>query len=285
MIAALKLLNNIKDKLNTTTITNNNTRIITVSSNIIDIFYKNTDLIEKFNYNKLFSEANLVTNQNNLNTNTMEFEKKFTHTSSVKIEYYQNILSKFEGSQQSKNLMINKISDIKSEIGIVIGKFKDTSKIDALKKLITTEVKQQKPILTITGKKSKRSEDKPVVLVGDLSISNLSLDILIASHPAIEWSNWKISNEANQYFSIEECLWFNKGKKQTLKFKLLNKNPGLILTSLYNSYELTISIGSIPTNLIIELTTESMDEVPFKKSLTTKVYIPSISINEIITGD
>jgi hypothetical protein len=215
----------------------------------------------------------------------MEFEKKFTHTSSVKIEYYQNILSKFEGSQQSKNLMINKISDIKSEIGVVISKFKDTSKIDALKKLITTEVKQQKPILTITGKESKRSEDKPIVLVGDLSISNLSLDISIASHPAIEWSNWKISNEANQYFSIEECLWSNKGKKQTLKFKLLNQNPGLILTSLYNSYELTTSIGSIPANLTIELTAESTDEVPFKKSLTTKVYIPSISINEIITGE
>lgn len=259
-----------------------NTKVIAILPDKIDIFYDN-DIINKVNYSKLFSEANLITN--NLNTNTMEFEKKFTHTSSIKIEYYQNILSKFEGSQQSKNLMINKISDIKSEIGTVISKFKDTSKIDALKKLITSEVKEQKPILTITGKESKRSEDKPIVLVGDLSISNLSLDISIASHPAIEWSNWKISNEANQYFSIEECLWSNKGKKQTLKFKLLNQNPGLILTSLYDSYELTTSIGSIPSNLIIELSAESTDEIPFKKSLTTKVYIPSISINEIITGD
>jgi len=262
---------------------NANTKVFAVLPDKIDIFYNN-DIINKLTYNNLIQEANNTIQSNNF-LNTLEFEKKFTHLSSAKIEYYQNILSKFEGSQDIKNLMLEKISVIKTNIGSIINNFKDTDKISALKQIITSEVKQQGEITTITGKSSKRSEDKSIVITQDLKISELKLFITISSHPAIQWSNWKIVNDANQYFKIDECLWSNKGKKQQLTFKLLNETPGIILTSLYDSYELTTSIGSIPSNLMIELQCESTDEIPFKKTLNTKIYIPSISVNEIISED
>jgi hypothetical protein len=277
----LKKITQIKNSLSENL--NKTSKLIVILPDKVDVLF-NSDIIDKISYTTLVSEAKLIKTKNDL-INTMEFEKNFTYNSVAKIEYYQSILSKFEGSQTTKDLMINKISDIKLDIGNIIDKFKDTSKVDALKKIITSEIKPQKSTLTITGKESKRSLDNTSVIIGDLSLSDLSLSIMISSHPAIEWSNWKISNEANQYFSIEECLWSNKGKKQQLKFKLLNNQPGLILSSLYDSYELTTSIGSIPSNLIIELSIESTDEVPFKKYLTTKVYIPSICVNKIISED
>lgn len=282
MFATLKLLNNIKDKLNTTTITNNNTQIITISSNIIDIFYKNVDLIKKFNYNQLLLNTDKFFTKNN-QFNTLEAEKKIAQSSVSKIGYYQKILMMDSQQQTIKSEMISEIDKFKIKIDTLKNNFKDTSKVDILKRLITNEYKQPGEILTTAIKSGKRVLNKPTIIVGDFSLKNPTLNVSISSNPAIQWSCWQLTNAQN-YFSITDCYWTLKGKKQTLKFKSYNK-PDLILLTLTNSYELTLSIYSIPPNLEIHLICESTDDFPFKKVLETSVSIPSITINEIITED
>jgi len=279
MFTTLKLLNNFRDKLSNT-IKGNSARIITISSDIIDIFYKNADLIEKFNYNKLLLITDKLKINKNNKINTFEAEKKIAQSSVSKFGYYQRILM-MDSSENTDQLMIDSIDKFKTDIGILSNNFKDTSKANILKRLITSEFKQPTEIITTAIKCGKRVIGKPTVIVGDFSLKNPVLNVSISSHPALHWSSWQLTNTQN-YFSITDCYWIIKGKKQTLKFKPYNK-PDLILLTLTNSYELTLSIYSIPSNLEIHLICESTDDAPFKKILETSVSIPSITITEIIT--
>lgn len=254
------------------------TKIIVVSDKI-DVFYD--DISDKVNYD---FTLNSFKNLNNNVKNTLEIEKVFTNSTVSKIEYYQNVLAKFNGDQNKKNQMQQKISDLKSQVGQTLYKFKDETKADAIKRLITVEFKQPKKVSTPTGKQFNRAEDKPIIHYGDFKISDLSLDISILSHPALQWTNWKITNEQN-YLQISECIWSKKGKKQTINFRLNDETTGVIVSTLYNSYELVLCTTSIPQKFTLNLTSESTDVEPFKNTLDIETKLSSMSVSEVITED
>jgi hypothetical protein len=254
------------------------TKIIVISDKI-DVFYD--DILDKVNYNITLNSFKTL---NNNIKNTLEIEKVFTNSTASKIEYYQSVLAKFNGDDDKKNQMEQKISDLKSDVGQTLGKFKDKTKANALKRLITSEFKQPTKISTPTGKQFNRSKDTPIIHYGDLKLFDLSLNVSIVSHPAIEWTNWKISNEQN-YLILSECVWSKKGKKQTINFKLNDETSGVILSSLYDSYELTLCTTSIPQKFSLNLTSESTDPEPFKNTLNIETKLSSMSVSEIITED
>lgn len=271
----IKKLIEVKNKIDSAQTENVPVKVIAVTDKI-DVFYD--DVYKKINYE---FQLNSVKNINK-NLNTLEIERTFTNSTATKLEYYENLLLK-TNDQQINDQMLNKISDLKSQIGNIINNFTDKSKSDALKKIITENLKENQITQTITGFDAIRSNSNPVIQINDLKLVDLNLNVKILSHPAPEWSNWKL--DINPYFYIKECIWLNKGRNQSLRFGLTNDTPGLILTSLYDSYEICVSIGTIPPNIKLTLTTQSTDEIPFKKFLNTSTGISSISVDEIITED
>lgn len=280
LISAFKKLEQIKTKFQQANAIKN--RVIIISEKI-DVIYD--DVFNKINFDSTLQILNTTLQTPDLNT--LNIENVITTKSVSKIEYYKSVLSKFKGDDTRKQEMKSKIESLENTLQSNKDLFKDETKKNAINKLLTLDYEELDNKVKIFNKESIISENKPVVHNKDMLLSGRgTMDIKIFSHPCIEWSNWIIQDDDEEkYFLIDECIWFKKGKTQTINFKQKFQEPGLIHKEYYDINEITLCINSVDPNHKIKLKTQSTDNEPFKVYLETEIVIPSMSIDTIELED
>lgn len=280
LISAFKRLADIKEKFQQADAIKN--RVIIISDKI-DVIYD--DVYNKINFD--LTLQNLSETLRTPNLNTLSIENTITNKSVSKLEYYKSVISKFQGDNIKKQEMEIKIQSLENLLESNKSLFKDETKKSAINKLLTLDYTAADQKINIFNKESTLSDNKPIVHNKDMLLSEAGkIDIKIFCHPGLEWSNWIIqSNDEEKYFLIDECIWFKKGKSQTIIFKQKVQQPGLIHKEYYDINEITLCVNSVEPDHKIRLKTQSTDLEPFKIYLETEIVIPSISIDEIKLED
>lgn len=280
LISAFKKLTDIKEKFQQANAIKN--RVIIISDKI-DVIYD--DVYNKINFDSTLQ--NLSETLRTPNLNTLNIENTITNKSVSKLEYYKSVISRFQGDNTKKQEMESKVQSLENLLESNKNLFKDETKRSAINKLLTLDYAATDQKINIFSRESTLSDNKPIVHNKDMLLSSDGkMEIKIFSHPGLEWSNWIIEdNNEEKYFLIDECIWFKKGKSQTITFKQKVQQPGLIHKEYYDINEITLCVNSVEPDHKIRLKTQSTDLEPFKIYLETEIVIPSISIDEIKLED
>jgi len=280
LISAFKKLTDIKEKFQQANAIKN--RVIIISDKI-DVIYD--DVFNKINFDSTLQ--NLSETLRTPNLNTLNIENTITNKSVSKLEYYKSVISRFQGDNTKKQEMESKVQSLENLLESNKNLFKDETKRSAINKLLTLDYAATDQKINIFSRESTLSDNKPIVHNKDMLLSSDGkMEIKIFSHPGLEWSNWIIEdNNEEKYFLIDECIWFKKGKSQTITFKQKVQQPGLIHKEYYDINEITLCVNSVEPDHKIRLKTQSTDLEPFKIYLETEIVIPSISIDEIKLED
>jgi len=280
LISAFKRLADIKEKFQQADAIKN--RVIIISDKI-DVIYD--DVYNKINFDSTLQ--NLSETLRTPNLNTLNIENTITNKSVSKLEYYKSVISRFQGDNTKKQEMESKVQSLENLLESNKNLFKDETKRSAINKLLTLDYATTDQKINIFSRESTLSDNKPIVHNKDMLLSSDGkMEIKIFSHPGLEWSNWIIEdNNEEKYFLIDECIWFKKGKSQTITFKQKVQQPGLIHKEYYDINEITLCVNSVEPDHKIRLKTQSTDLEPFKIYLETEIVIPSISIDEIKLED